>query len=234
MARKNNTPTAESFKTCSKCQIEKPLNDFRLNKRWRRRECRDCEHIYNRTYGAARRAGRTQEQVIADKEYQKRYKAKNRARLTDWERDWRKNNKDKANARTKRYYDSHKSARLKWHARHYVLNRERIGERNRRWRANNSDKLALQEHRRRAREMNAPVNDFTTHQWEELLATFNGHCAYCLRTFDSLEIEHVIPISRNGSNTQSNIVPACRGCNSKKGRKTLLEFLMVYGPNPVI
>ncbi|MDB4875733.1 MAG: hypothetical protein JWM41_2179 [Gemmatimonadetes bacterium] len=40
-------------------------------------------------------------------------------------------------------------------------------------------------------------------------------------------MDHVIPISRGGSHTRENVVPACRSCNSKKGDLMLLEWVFL-------
>jgi 5-methylcytosine-specific restriction endonuclease McrA len=79
--------------------------------------------------------------------------------------------------------------------------------------------------RRRARIAGAPINDFTTAQWFELLDEFDGQCAYCERADLLLQQEHKIPLSRGGSHTKSNIVPACGPCNRKKRDKTAEEFV---------
>ncbi len=80
-------------------------------------------------------------------------------------------------------------------------------------------------HERRAREAACEINDFTKEQWLEVLETFNHHCAYCLKPLRRADREHMIPITRGGNNTQSNIVPACRRCNVRKNDRTLLEFV---------
>lgn len=59
---------------------------------------------------------------------------------------------------------------------------------------------------------------------EYLLAKFERTCAYCKARSVPLEIEHIIPISRGGSNCASNVTLACRPCNQLKGNKTAEEF----------
>jgi 5-methylcytosine-specific restriction protein A len=46
----------------------------------------------------------------------------------------------------------------------------------------------------------------------------SGKCYYCNRIFNpkDLTIDHIVPIVRGGRSTKSNIVPACKECNSKK------------------
>ena len=70
--------------------------------------------------------------------------------------------------------------------------------------------------RRRARLQSAPARDLTSRQWREIKAAYGNRCAYCNKR-TKLTQDHVVPISKNGSHTVSNVVPACRRCNSRKG-----------------
>jgi hypothetical protein len=58
-----------------------------------------------------------------------------------------------------------------------------------------------------------------------LLEKFNYQCAYCDKKNTILEIEHVVPRSRGGSNRVSNLVIACVDCNRKKDRLSIDVFL---------
>ena len=59
---------------------------------------------------------------------------------------------------------------------------------------------------------------------ECLLEKFSRKCAYCGVKNVPLEVEHIIPRSRGGSNRVSNLTIACMDCNQKKGNKTSKEF----------
>lgn len=59
---------------------------------------------------------------------------------------------------------------------------------------------------------------------EYLLHRYAHKCVYCKKDGRVLEIEHIIPKSRGGSNRVSNLVIACRQCNRRKGNKTAAEF----------
>ena len=59
---------------------------------------------------------------------------------------------------------------------------------------------------------------------EYLLEKFGRKCCYCGKTDVALEIEHITPKCRGGSNRVSNLCLACRPCNVKKGSKTAEEF----------
>lgn len=60
---------------------------------------------------------------------------------------------------------------------------------------------------------------------EYLLEKFSRKCAYCDKIGVSLQIEHIHPKSKGGSNRLSNLTLACEKCNQKKGNKPVEEFL---------
>jgi 5-methylcytosine-specific restriction endonuclease McrA len=60
---------------------------------------------------------------------------------------------------------------------------------------------------------------------EYLLEKFNRQCVYCKAKDTRLEIEHLIPRSKGGSDRISNLALACHLCNQAKGSKTIQEFL---------
>ncbi|WP_404959472.1 RNA-guided endonuclease IscB [Streptomyces sp. 147326] len=60
---------------------------------------------------------------------------------------------------------------------------------------------------------------------EFLLAKWKGSCTYCDATGVPLNIEHVRPRSRGGSDRVSNLVLACVPCNQAKGTAPIEEFL---------
>lgn len=59
---------------------------------------------------------------------------------------------------------------------------------------------------------------------EYVLEKFHRQCAYCHGEGLPLEIEHIIPKSRGGSDRVSNLTLACRPCNQRKGDQTASEF----------
>jgi len=60
---------------------------------------------------------------------------------------------------------------------------------------------------------------------EYLLEKWGRKCAYCGAEGIPLEVEHIVPKARGGSNRVSNLTLACRGCNQKKGSRTAEEYL---------
>ena len=59
---------------------------------------------------------------------------------------------------------------------------------------------------------------------EYLLEKWNRQCAYCGKKDVPLQIEHMHPKSRGGSDSITNLTLACQPCNQKKGSRTAAEF----------
>ena len=60
---------------------------------------------------------------------------------------------------------------------------------------------------------------------EYLLEKFNRTCAYCNAKNVPLEVEHIQPKSKGGSNRITNLTLACRPCNEAKGNQDIKDFL---------
>ncbi len=60
---------------------------------------------------------------------------------------------------------------------------------------------------------------------EYLLEKWGRECAYCGKQNIPLQIEHIHPKSKGGSDRVSNLCLACEKCNQRKGNKPIEEFL---------
>jgi 5-methylcytosine-specific restriction endonuclease McrA len=58
-------------------------------------------------------------------------------------------------------------------------------------------------------------HDLTADQWTALVGLWGG-CAYCGAAGVDLQKDCMLPISRGGRYTLTNVVPACRSCNASK------------------
>lgn len=78
--------------------------------------------------------------------------------------------------------------------------------------------------RRRAKRVAAADNDLTAAEWDDI-RTLWGTCAYCGATDSALQKDCVQPISRGGRYTLTNVVPACRSCNSSKSNDEVTSWM---------
>jgi len=60
---------------------------------------------------------------------------------------------------------------------------------------------------------------------EYLLEKWNRKCAYCGAEQVPLEIDHIHPRGKGGSDRVSNLTLACHLCNQRKGKREVAEFL---------
>src|SRR6476469_1746387 len=60
---------------------------------------------------------------------------------------------------------------------------------------------------------------------EYLLNKWDRQCAYCGNTDTPLQVEHIHPKAKGGSNRVCNLCLACDACNKKKGTQGIEQFL---------
>ena len=52
----------------------------------------------------------------------------------------------------------------------------------------------------------------------------NYTCAYCGQIGGKLECDHIVPITKGGSNKLSNLTTSCLKCNRSKGNKNVSDW----------
>ncbi len=127
--------------------------------------------------------------------------AKHKARTDKW----RKNNLDRWNETSRIYY---------------AKKPEIFRESNRKWSKKNPDKKAVYKHTRRAKERNAEGR-FTAGDLAKIRLSQDNLCTICKVSLDTvkIDIDHITPLSKGGSNWPDNIQLLCQSCNRRKGAK---------------
>lgn len=120
--------------------------------------------------------------------------------------------RDRAAAWRTAHPDRAKASNAAWVA----ANKDRIREAKRAYRNANRDAIRALNNRRKARERNVEISDLTAQQWVDIIATYESRCVYCGCSPERITMDHVIPLSKGGNHTASNVVPACGPCNYAK------------------
>lgn len=187
------------MKKCTNCGEVKPLEEFykdKSKKDGRERRCKVCKKRY---YEANR------EKISEQK---KQYREDNREKILEYQKQYYETNRERVIERCKQYRQANSKKLLEWRRQYRQANREAF---------------KLRDQKRRARKANAAGNCTP----EQLQARFDYHgnrCVYC-GSEEDLTIEHLIPLSKGGTNWPANLAPACKSCNSRKNsHKTFVEF----------
>lgn len=178
-------------KVCKRCDAWKSLNDFPVDN-----QKSDGRH----TYCAECNASKSREAWKQDR------------------KTW--------NERSRQDYYRHRKKRLHQVKEYRQENLDQIRaydrRRNKKRYQENPGKRAKYSHDRRAREANAD-GSYTAEEWRELCEQYDHTCLCCGKQEPeiSLTVDHVVPLSKGGTNNIDNLQPLCLTCNLSKATKII-------------
>lgn len=150
--------------------------------------------------------------------YLKAYYVANRDRLIENMRRRREVSKDADNAARRERYASDPAVRERAITSATVTrlaNPEKVRSRHKAWSHSNPERIATYRHRRRAHKQNNG-GTYTVEEWDALVERFGNRCLCCGAQNVQLTADHIVPLSKGGSNFIENIQPLCFSCNSSK------------------
>jgi len=138
---------------------------------------------------------------------------------------WSDNPKEYDRKYYKKWYKKNKKKKDKqvmaWQKKH----RKRMSEASVRWAKRNPEKKAFENGKRRTRKANAE-GSHTLEEWEELKKKHDYRCIICGKRepfvgqkSERLTEDHIISLSKKGTDDIGNIQPLCFSCNCKKYNK---------------
>lgn len=145
-----------------------------------------------------------------------------------YDREWRKKNPERAKIISDRYRNSKNGKKTREAYRRDILPfiLERYKEIKNRWRQNNQERMNFYSRIRRYLKKNAE-GFHTFREWELLKKRYDYMCFYCKRKEPEIKLteDHIVPLSKGGSNNIENIQPLCGRCNSRKHTK-IINFII--------
>ena len=222
------------MKQCTKCGETKPLERFATSK-WttvageericRRHVCRACVQA-RQAEGYVRKAGSVSEyrrlehkRKYAKKEYREKvqahnreYQRKNRGQFTKYQLEWRKKNREHCQEQDRKWREA---------------NPEKVKATSDRYREGNKQLLNERRHLARMYREGIESDGHTIsemhHYWRSK-GIDPKICAYCSETWKKWKTsigDHIVPLTRGGTDVLENMNPCCGPCNSSKNNRLL-------------
>lgn len=243
----HSTPT----KICSKCKEHKPATSEHFVKSKVSSDglycyCKPCAYAIHREYRMAhgqqiaeqkrrtRQASKPKNAAYArkwkaahperTKELSKKWRDQNKEDLKERNRKWREANREENAERHRAYYEQNKEEIIQKSREYAIANKERRAKQMREWRIANYARVVAYGRIRRAQKLNAQG----THTGDDIKRQYKaqkGLCYYCHNHVgDTYHVDHVVPLSRGGSNDPENLVIACPACNLSKNKRLPHEW----------
>lgn len=125
--------------------------------------------------------------------------------------------------RSREYARFHRKENLEATKRWRDRNPDRARELSRKYASERPEKRRQYERTRRSM-INGAVGKITYREELALFKKYDYRCLCCGRDDVKLTIDHIVPISRGGSNTIENAQPLCSKCNSRKGNRSTKDY----------
>lgn len=205
-----------SSKVCRGCGVEKDLSGFYKHHKMadgHLNRCKVCVRLRVRKNRRERseqyaRYERSRANLPHRVEARLKYQEEHRAQLSEYKK-WAANNTELVAA-----------SKLD----HYERKREEIIARSKKWAEDNPEKVArakTDNRRKRRAARRASRGNFTVEEFEQLCQSYGNKCLACDDTAAALEADHIVPLTKGGSDDISNIQPLCGSCNRRKFVNTI-------------
>ena len=170
-----------------------------------------------------------QSHKVQEKDRSRRYYLATRLQRLEAAKKYREDHKKQAREYLAKYYLDNKKHFAELGKKYYLDNKNHRLETARRYRQSKNGKInrTICQQCRRAR-IATSVTDLTPNQWTRILKNQKFKCNLCGKKFTKCRpatIDHIIPVSKGGDLTSSNVQALCQSCNSCKHAKIMSRFI---------
>jgi 5-methylcytosine-specific restriction endonuclease McrA len=201
-----------SSKVCKGCGVEKSLAEFYKHPQKADGHFNKCKVCVSARVRANRRE-RLEQYAQYEKaranlphrvEARRKYQEEHKEQISEYKKRWAEENEASVSASKRKHYELHRDEIIARSEKWAESNPEKVGQA----KANNSRK------RRAAR--HASPGSFTAEEFRALCESYGNKCLACGDTEAVLEADHIVPLTRDGTDDIGNIQPLCGTCNRKK------------------
>jgi len=246
-----------THKICTKCGVEKSINEFPKRKTAKdglRGQCKICYNLiqrnrrsFNKEYyrqisakNYKENKDKINEKLRQDRyinreklsEQKKKSYQKHKEKVKAKQREYHQNNKDEIAIKARIYREKNKDTLLIKKREYYLNNKESINIKAKKYRDTESGKIAVKNAGVRRRLIKSK-GDLTTSEIKVILGK-TTKCYWCNKKLNKnidngYHIDHYVPLSKGGQHTKNNIVISCPTCNLRKNAKDPIDFANSIG-----
>lgn len=209
-------------KTCTKCKDTKPgtLEYFgpQSNKyQPLRSTCRECDNEATRKH--------RQENPDQHRQRERNKRQRDPEKYRQRTREYRQNNLEKVREWERAKYRRNRRHYLAYHQAYYQANKDKKREYKREYRRLHPDFDRVKKAKRRALRV-AAGGTFTKADVQKKMEAQQGRCYWCQTVLqgNGFHVDHIIALTKGGTNGPENICIACQPCNNHKYNKMPWEF----------
>lgn len=201
-------------KICTKCEKRICILGFYKDRQRLMAMCKTCTKEASNNH----RKSRSEDQVARDKAYHKTYYHSHREEF----RGYARKRVEKRRVEDRIYYKQNRIKILAYVSAHQRANPQSSRRAKYKYYLAHKTDYVHYTVRRRAR-LRASGGNYATQEWVELCVKYDHRCLCCGRREPEIKltVDHIVPISKGGSNFITNIQPLCGLCNNRKNDKTI-------------